>query len=107
MAQEKSRKRLPEEEGGDTQATYAYCAAEAGAKYQGKEPIGQVLLCCSLPFWSSICQGRVRRLTILYTLNLLERHPAYLIFLGVWAFQQDTEPGRFCQRGAALQYSEA
>lgn len=44
--QEKSRKRLPEEEGGDTQATYAYFAAEAGAKAQGKEAIGQVLECC-------------------------------------------------------------
>lgn len=48
MAQEKSRKRLPEEEGGDTQATYAYFAAEAAAKAQGKEPIGQVRLCIPL-----------------------------------------------------------
>ena len=57
FAQEKSQKRLPEEEGGDTQATYAYFAAEAGAKARGKEPIGQVLLCCSFVFLSSMCPG--------------------------------------------------
>lgn len=68
MFQEKARKRLPEEEGGDVQATYAYFAAEAGAKAQGKEPLGQVSLqpvqralltpcrpLCLLHFTPSVC----------------------------------------------------
>jgi hypothetical protein len=42
VLQEPYRKRLEEEEGGDTHATYAYVAAEAAAKEAGVEPIGQV-----------------------------------------------------------------
>ena len=36
------QKRLPEEEGGDTQATYAYAASEAGAKEKNSEELAQV-----------------------------------------------------------------
>jgi len=45
------RKRLEEEEGGDTHATYAYVAAEAGAKEAGMEPIGQVRYQSTHPLW--------------------------------------------------------
>ena len=40
--------RRPEEEGGDTHATYAYVAADAAAKDRGTDLIGEVRPFCLL-----------------------------------------------------------